>query len=553
MSIQTSAADRRADLDALRAWAMLLGIVLHGSLSFFPSFWMVADRRQASGFGILFSAIHGFRMPLFFVMCGFFSAMLLQRRGRGALVKHRFRRVFLPLLLGMVTIVPLTNWISGVALSSAVGKPGDASRSDAEATDIWGAARVGDLDGIERRLASGAAVNDPDPKQGGAPLLWAAAGGRAEAVELLLARGADVNAADREGGTALHAAAFLGHEKVVEALVRAGAKLDAMNKTGNTPLDVASLDEETTRYYASLLKLDLDEDGLGGRKAAIAELLRSHGATAGKQLGLGELLMLIPVFSHLWFLWFLWWLVLGYAAVSALVARLPSARTPDWLVLSPARYLWLVPLTMLPQAFMGGGGTSPFFGPDSSSGLLPIPHVLAYYAIFFGFGALYYRADDRSGRVGEAWWLPVAIGLLVVFPLGTALAAGWPGPLGIGLGPRSSRILSIFLQAAYPWLMTFGLMGMFRRAHPAENARMRYLSDSAYWLYVAHLPLIIGAQYVVRDWPIPALAKFLLIVVVVTAFLLWTYQTLVRYTWLGRFLNGPRTRPARMEASAVPA
>ena len=92
--------------------------------------------------------------------------------------------------------------------------------------------------------------------------------------------------------------------------------------------------------------------------------------------------------------------------------------------------------------------------------------------------------------------------------------------------------------------MTFGLMGLFRRVCPVESPTMRYLSDSAYWLYLAHLPLIIAAQYVVRDWPLPALAKFLLIVVVVTAFLLWTYQTLVRYTWLGRFLNGPRVRPA---------
>jgi hypothetical protein len=47
----------------------------------------------------------------------------------------------------------------------------------------------------------------------------------------------------------------------------------------------------------------------------------------------------------------------------------------------------------------------------------------------------------------------------------------------------------------------------------------------------------------VKDWPIPALAKFLFIVTVVTAFLLWTYETLVRYSWLGRFLNGPRERP----------
>src|SRR5262245_34368975 len=152
---------RRSDLDALRAVAMLLGIVLHAALSFFPSFWVVSDRRQDPAFGILVSAIHGFRMPVFFVMSGFFSAMLLRRRGLGSLVKHRFRRVFLPLLLGMVTVVPATNWISSVAMSSASPSPGGPSSPGAAST-IWAAAEAGDLGAIERHLASGAAVNGVD-------------------------------------------------------------------------------------------------------------------------------------------------------------------------------------------------------------------------------------------------------------------------------------------------------------------------------------------------------------------------------------------------------
>ena len=176
---------QHADLDALRAGAMGLGIVLHASLAFFPSLWIVTDSRQNSEFGIMFSAIHGFRMPLFFVMSGFFSAMLLHRRGRGSLVKHRFRRVFLPLIVGMLTIVPLTNWISGLAFSTAATSRaggGEPTTTEAKA-GIWTAAQAGDLDAIEGYLDGGMKVDEVDPERGGTPLQWAAAKGGAETIE----------------------------------------------------------------------------------------------------------------------------------------------------------------------------------------------------------------------------------------------------------------------------------------------------------------------------------------------------------------------------------
>ena len=542
MNAETLAFTRRTDLDALRAGAMLLGIILHASLSFFPSFWIVTDCRQEPGFGIVFSAIHGFRMPLFFVMSGFFSAMLLHRRGWKSLVKQRFHRVLLPLLLGMVTIVPLTVGMSALAMSSTTPKSGGTLPTK-DASGIWGAARAGDLSDIEQYLSNGISVDAVDPEQGGTPLMWAAVKGQTEAIQLLIRRGADVNSLSQDGGTALHAAAFLGHEGAVDVLVQNQAKVNARNNRGNTPLDVAILDEGTTRYFASLLQLELDEEGLGHRKAAIAQSLRQHGATIGLKSSLADTLMQMPLFHHLWFLWFLWWLVVGYAMLSAFGPRLSSIRLPDWVFLSPARYLWLIPLTMIPQWYMGNFGTTPIIGPDTSTGLLPIPHVFAFYAIFFGFGVIYFGYNDQSDRLGKRWWLELTIGLIIILPLMLALTQGWKGPAGYELPPFALRIIVVVLQATYPWFITFGLIGLLRQVCSFESSTLQYLSDSAYWLYLAHLPLIIAAQYIVRDLPYPAIVKFLLIVVVVTAFLLWTYQVMVRYRWLGRFLNGPRTRP----------
>jgi peptidoglycan/LPS O-acetylase OafA/YrhL len=528
---------RRGDLDALRALAMFLGIILHASLAYFPGVWPVSDPSSHLGFWILFAGIHGFRMPLFFVMSGYFSALLLSRRGAAGRVGHRFRRVLLPLVAGMVTIVPLTAGVIKLASdtapkAAAVAPTGDAGES------LHAAARIGDLPAIERHLAKGAALDAQEPRFGGTPLIWATVTGRLEAIRLLLARGADVNAPTADGGSALQAAAFLGHRECAEELIRAGAKVNAANARGDRPLDGARLDVPTTRAIAGLLRLDLDETDLAQRKADIVKLLVESGATEGRKVNPLRALLDAPILQHLWFLWFLWWLAVGYAALSMIASRLSLPRPPAWLIHSPIRYGWLIPLTMLAQWPMGAeipGG----FGPDTSISLLPIPHVLAYYAVFFGFGVLMHGAGADGAIGGRAWWGPLGFGLLVVLPLGLALAAGWSPP-GIDTVPQGRRLLMTLLQASYPWLMTFGLIGLFRTLCPAEHPSVRYLSDSSYWLYLAHLPLVIGAQLALRSAPLPALAKFTLIIIVVTPLLLWSYHVMVRQTALGRFLNGPR-------------
>ena len=97
------------ELDALRAFAMFLGVVLHASLFLVDKNWAVAAKEvsPALPYDDIVLAIHGFRMPIFFLLSGFFTALLWQRRGVQALIKHRMQRVGIPLLIGAFTIVPL--------------------------------------------------------------------------------------------------------------------------------------------------------------------------------------------------------------------------------------------------------------------------------------------------------------------------------------------------------------------------------------------------------------------------------------------------------------
>ena len=106
--------DRRYfGLDALRGSMMMLGIVLHAALLYLaappPAMPMITDRNNAIVFDVIFAFIHSFRMPTFFVVAGFFTALLVEKRGVAGTYKDRARRVLAPLAVGLVTILPLTG------------------------------------------------------------------------------------------------------------------------------------------------------------------------------------------------------------------------------------------------------------------------------------------------------------------------------------------------------------------------------------------------------------------------------------------------------------
>ena len=107
-----SKSPRYHGLDALRAWAMSMGIVLHAAWLLIPGeAGAPATDASANSFcEYLCLSIHTFRMQLFFVLAGFFACMLVRKRGTGKFIKNRTLRIGLPLLVSWLVLGPIMMW-----------------------------------------------------------------------------------------------------------------------------------------------------------------------------------------------------------------------------------------------------------------------------------------------------------------------------------------------------------------------------------------------------------------------------------------------------------
>ena len=262
-------------------------------------------------------------------------------------------------------------------------------------------------------------------------------------------------------------------------------------------------------------------------------------------------------------LWFLYYLCIFYVLVLALRAVFVAVMDRDGRVrgaidavirIAVSSYVAPIVLAAPIAAVLYLNASWPvWFGiPTPDTGFAPKVPATVGFGTAFALGWLLHRQTELLGRWRAAWHvhLVIAVGLtafcLSIVGIAPSFAAATAVP-----GPAWSRLAYTACYTLAIWFWTFGIVGAGLRFCSAESPVRRYLADSSYWLYLAHLPLVFFLEVAFAKVPLHWAIKFPLILAIALGLLLVSYHYLVRPTFIGALLNG-RKYPRRKGAISPP-
>lgn len=136
-------------------------------------------------------------------------------------------------------------WFAQKLANNEIGSLMGLDGEPAKILDFWVACRFGYLEDVLVYCKCGVNVNeekvDRHTCERITPLAYAAYGGHAEVIRVLLEHGAQVNMVDRRGRAPIHIAALKGHRDACVVLIEYGAKMFSVDMQGNTPMHLAAI------------------------------------------------------------------------------------------------------------------------------------------------------------------------------------------------------------------------------------------------------------------------------------------------------------------------
>tara|TARA_R110002111_G_scaffold260707_2_gene332536 strand:- start:159 stop:1364 length:1206 start_codon:yes stop_codon:yes gene_type:complete len=242
--------------------------------------------------------------------------------------------------------------------------------------------------------------------------------------------------------------------------------------------------------------------------------------------------------SHLWFLYYLA-IITGTTVIFGFLLKNTRKFTQivtkifDWLIQRPLpRILFFSSLIFLTLNFLGTSMV------DASVSLIPELNTFAYYLIFYLIGWVLFKSKRHLDTFVRYDWICTISAIVLATVQGLIIQV-------YELQPNGNSGMLILYSSVVVCLFMFGITGLFIRYSSKHSARMRYISDSSYWVYLIHLPITAILPAFIWELPFPAVVKFLIVLTITTLICFISYHYLVRATFIGKFLNGrkyPRKR-----------
>ncbi|MGH1372658.1 MAG: acyltransferase family protein [Cellvibrionaceae bacterium] len=245
---------------------------------------------------------------------------------------------------------------------------------------------------------------------------------------------------------------------------------------------------------------------------------------------------LVDKTHNLWFLYYLTMFVALAALVIAITQKLPE--TLRGLLVNIGQFITpLNALILLALLLALIGSMSPAGRITASVVFMPSSLVFLYFGSCFVFGwLLFYRQHWLQNYQSKAWLLMAGACITLLISLACFALQGDKG----GENYLIFHVLLSLFSGLSVMLFMVAFIGLFQRYFGEFNRRYRYLSDSAYWVFVSHSIFLVALAFPMAHLHWPAEAKFLIVTLGATLLCLLSYHHCVRNTVLGVLLNGRR-------------
>lgn len=266
------------------------------------------------------------------------------------------------------------------------------------------------------------------------------------------------------------------------------------------------------------------------------------------ELGFMEVMKNINSYIFQWngmaHLWFLYYLIFYYITMIILLSLVKSSvlgvlkKGVDFIykkiILFPkigSILVLIIPVSAILCLF-------PQLPVEPYTGLTPKIPLYLYYGFFFFLGYTIHRYYINQLNV----FTENAISFFIIGITMVPLVWHFCYLPDNGNAPVIMYLFIRFLAASQTIFLLFGFLGVFLKFSRSESHILRYISDASYWMYLIHMPIVVWMQIWFIDSVVPPLLRFWIINVATIGICMITYALFVRYTFIGKVLNGPRKR-----------